>query len=154
MTTFLLAALLACTPTPPTPPAAAADPAPTAEAAPAPTEPSAGPATADPAEPAAEPTAEPTPAPGTDPTDAPKPQSAAPLPAGSACLDGAACASGVCEGEGCGDDTPGVCAPDRRACTRDARPYCGCDGQTFVAGGNCPLRRYAHKGACEPAPGD
>lgn len=149
MITLLFAALLACAPNPPTPPAAAnptepaAAPAPAAEPAP----------TAAPVDPAPAP-AEPAPvAPATDPAPTlPSEPPTALAAAGSACLAAADCASGVCEGEGCGDDTPGTCAPDRRACTRDARPYCGCDGATFVAGGNCPLRRYAHKGACAVAP--
>ena len=64
------------------------------------------------------------------------------------CLTGADCPSGVCEGIGCDDDHPGVCAEDMRACTRDLRPYCGCDGQTFLAGGNCPMQRYRNKGPC------
>lgn len=63
------------------------------------------------------------------------------------CLDG-----GVCEGQGCGDTEPGTCAPRSRMCTRDSRPYCGCDGQTFRASGSCPGRRYAHAGECSSAP--
>lgn len=69
--------------------------------------------------------------------------------AGEPCLEGAECASGVCEGEGCGVDEPGTCAPAQRACTRDLRPYCGCDGQTFRTSGSCPGRRYAYRGECE-----
>lgn len=75
-------------------------------------------------------------------------------PASAAAADGAACraaedcASGVCEGQGCGDAAPGVCAPAQRGCTRDLRAYCGCDGQTFQASGSCPGRRYAAPGAC------
>ena len=67
---------------------------------------------------------------------------------GGACLSSTDCTSGICEGEGCDTDSPGVCAPQQRGCTRDLRPYCGCDGQTFRTSGSCPGRRYAHKGAC------
>jgi hypothetical protein len=70
-------------------------------------------------------------------------------PEGSACLTGADCQSGVCEGLGCGDDAPGTCAPARRGCTKDLRAYCGCDGKTFRASGSCPGRRYSAKGACK-----
>ncbi|MBK9031737.1 MAG: hypothetical protein IPL61_10500 [Myxococcales bacterium] len=70
--------------------------------------------------------------------------------AGAACLVGAECASGVCEGQGCGADTPGTCAPAQRACTKDLRTYCGCDGATFRGSGSCPGQRYAAKGACTP----
>lgn len=72
----------------------------------------------------------------------------APLPDGASCLDGAACASGVCEGQGCGDAAPGRCAPARRACTKDRRAYCGCDGVTFYGSGSCPGRRYSARAAC------
>ena len=69
-------------------------------------------------------------------------------PEGSACLTGTDCQSGVCEGQGCGDDTPGTCAPARRGCTKDLRSYCGCDGKTFRSSGSCPGRRYSTKGEC------
>ena len=68
---------------------------------------------------------------------------------GGACLAATDCQSGVCEGEGCGDDTPGVCVASNRACTRDLRPYCGCDGQTFRTSGSCPGRRYSSRTMCE-----
>jgi hypothetical protein len=71
---------------------------------------------------------------------------------GESCLAATDCASGVCEGQGCGADAPGVCAPASRGCTRDSRSYCGCDGQTFRASGSCPGRRFATKGACASAP--
>ena len=75
---------------------------------------------------------------GDPPTDAP-----------ASCLSTADCPTGsLCEGEGCGPETPGTCIGNNRACTRDLRPYCGCEGQTFLSGGTCPLRRYAHKGPC------
>jgi hypothetical protein len=67
------------------------------------------------------------------------------------CLSNADCNGGVCEGEGCGDDQPGTCKPADRMCTRDSRPYCGCDGQTFRGSGTCPGQRYAHAGECAPA---
>jgi hypothetical protein len=54
----------------------------------------------------------------------------------------------VCEGEGCGEDQ-GKCADENKACTTDARPYCGCDGKTFVNSGSCPGARFAHPGECE-----
>lgn len=72
----------------------------------------------------------------------------APRPDGAACLDGAECASGVCEGQGCDAGAPGTCASARRPCTRDRRPYCGCDRKTFFGSGSCPGRRYAAKGEC------
>ena len=43
----------------------------------------------------------------------------------------------------------GKCAPKNRACTKDLRAYCGCDGQTFKASGSCPGQRYSAKGACK-----
>lgn len=73
--------------------------------------------------------------------------------AGDSCTAADQCGSGVCEGEGCGDDTPGTCAAPHRMCTRDARSYCGCDGKTFVSSGTCPGQRYASTGACDGDPG-
>ncbi len=67
---------------------------------------------------------------------------------GQSCTTSGQCASGVCEGEGCGPDQPGFCVPAQRACTRDLRAYCGCDGATFNTSGSCPGRRYAHKEGC------
>ncbi len=67
---------------------------------------------------------------------------------GASCLKNEDCASGTCEGEGCGGDQPGTCAPAQRGCTKDLRSYCGCDGKTFKTSGSCPKRRYANKGAC------
>jgi hypothetical protein len=74
------------------------------------------------------------------------------LPAGSPCLAATDCATGICEGEGCGDDAPGVCIDPMRPCTRDLRAYCGCDGETFRTSGTCPNRRFAHREACEGDP--
>lgn len=75
---------------------------------------------------------------------------AEPVPEGGSCLTPADCAEGmVCEGEGCGDDTPGTCQPLTRLCTRDLRPYCGCDGETFQSSGSCPGKRFERRGPCE-----
>ena len=73
-------------------------------------------------------------------------------PASSACTTGADCASGICEGQGCGDGN-GVCADALRACTQDFVEYCGCDGQTFGGSGSCPGKRYQHMGPCESEDG-
>ena len=70
---------------------------------------------------------------------------------GEACLAAADCASGVCEGQGCDDRTPGQCAPAARGCTRDLRPYCGCDGVTFRTSGSCPGQRFAERAECPGA---
>lgn len=67
---------------------------------------------------------------------------------GAACLAATDCTSGVCEGQGCGTSTPGVCAPKSRRCTRDRRAYCGCDGKTFFGSGTCPGQRYATRNMC------
>ncbi|MGN6110494.1 MAG: hypothetical protein ACTHU0_35650 [Kofleriaceae bacterium] len=69
-------------------------------------------------------------------------------PDGGSCLQGDDCKSGVCEGFGCGEETPGKCVPQARACTKDLREYCGCDGKLFLAPGNCPGVRYAPQRAC------
>ena len=79
--------------------------------------------------------------------------SATPKPAGEPCLAAGECESGVCEGEGCGDDQPGTCADAERMCTRDLQQYCGCDGETFGASGSCPGARYSQKGPCPDAAG-
>ena len=68
-------------------------------------------------------------------------------PAGAQCLAASECESGICEGEGCGD-TPGTCASASRACTRDLRTYCGCDGKTFQSSGSCPGQRFSARDAC------
>lgn len=82
---------------------------------------------------------------------APSTGAEATLPAGSPCLAATDCASGICEGEGCGEDEPGVCVDPMRACTRDLRAFCGCDGETFRTSSACPNRRYVHREACEVA---
>lgn len=66
---------------------------------------------------------------------------------GARCNSADDCQSGVCEGIGC-DPGEGVCAPANRACTRDLRAYCSCEGETFRGSGSCPGRRYAYRGAC------
>jgi len=65
----------------------------------------------------------------------------------SPCNKATDCASGVCEGQGCGPNL-GRCAAPNRHCTRDARLYCGCDGKPFRSSGTCPGRRYSKQGAC------
>ena len=92
------------------------------------------------------------------PEQAPVANDAAPVAAaqagkadGESCLASSDCASGLCEGQGCGDDQPGTCQPNDRKCTYDLQAYCGCDGVTFEAGGNCPNRRFAERGACAAA---
>ncbi len=72
---------------------------------------------------------------------------------GMSCLSHGECASGVCEGEGCGPDAPGTCQPAQRSCTRDIKMYCGCDGKSFRGSSSCPGGRYSAKGACEGDPG-
>jgi len=67
---------------------------------------------------------------------------------GAGCTEPGQCASGVCEGQGCGADAAGTCVPAQRICTKDRRAYCGCDGSTFLASGTCAGRRYASKGDC------
>lgn len=71
---------------------------------------------------------------------------------GTPCRAASDCQSGVCEGEGCGDDQPGECKPAARSCTRDYRAYCGCDGNVFRGSGSCPGQRYAHRGDCSTKP--
>ena len=82
------------------------------------------------------------------PADLPTDTPVGEAPDGAACKSGGECQSGICEGEGCGEDQPGTCAPVGRACTRDLRPYCGCDGQTFRTSGACPGRRFEARGPC------
>ncbi|MGE0545749.1 MAG: hypothetical protein AB7O24_28420 [Kofleriaceae bacterium] len=68
---------------------------------------------------------------------------------GAACMVGTECASGVCEGEGCGEAQPGKCMPADRACTKDLREYCGCDGKTFRSSGSCPGQRFRARADCK-----
>ena len=82
----------------------------------------------------------------------PPPPPAAKKPDGAACLLGDECGSGVCEGQGCGVDQPGKCVPRGRACTKDLRAYCGCDGKTFQSSGSCPGQRFANRGECRGTP--
>jgi hypothetical protein len=49
--------------------------------------------------------------------------------------------------EGCA--VPSFCGPALgRPCTGDSVPYCGCDGNTFMASSSCPTRTYAFRGPC------
>lgn len=116
----------------------------TTEAAPTPVEEAAPPAEEPAAEP--DPEAESTKAAATEPDAATGPGAD-----GDACLTASDCASGVCEGMGCGEDMPGTCATKMRPCTKDLRAYCGCDGETFRGSGSCPGQRYSKKGPCEDA---
>lgn len=86
------------------------------------------------------------PAPVDDPAAAPSSRTA--LADGAACLTASDCESGVCEGEGCDAAHPGVCAPAARGCTRDRRPFCGCDGTVFQSSSSCPGQRFAKRGPC------
>jgi hypothetical protein len=70
------------------------------------------------------------------------------LPDGSKCLAAAECSSGICEGQGCGDDEPGTCVAKSRQCTMDLRQYCGCDGKTHQGSGSCPSLRFSKRGKC------
>lgn len=81
--------------------------------------------------------------------DTPEPPPATNLEVGAACLSTDQCQSGICEGMGCDDATPGVCAPSQRACTRDRRAFCGCDGTQFYGSSSCVGTRYAYKGMCD-----
>jgi hypothetical protein len=69
-------------------------------------------------------------------------------PDGEPCTSADDCESGICEGEGC-ESAGGTCVPEFRACTRDLREYCGCDGETFSGSGSCPGARYESAGPCE-----
>lgn len=93
-----------------------------------------------------------------DPADPGRQPVPAPEPAGddgggsvdpeAGCSTDADCGDDMrCEGMGCGEGE-GVCVPNDRACTRDLRPYCGCDGETFKSSGSCPGKRFAYRGEC------
>ena len=77
-----------------------------------------------------------------------RPSGKASLPDGASCNHANDCESGICEGQGCGS-YQGVCVSAMRACTRDLRAYCGCDGQTFRSSSSCPGRRYQRPGRCQ-----
>ena len=147
--TLALIFILGCAGEPTETPAAPAETpeapaaAPATEAPPAPEAPAEAPA------PEVDPTEQPTTEPAPEP-EPPSPSAASdgPQAAGGPCLAASDCQSGVCEGEGCGPDQPGVCAPEQRACTRDRRPFCGCDGQEFFGSSTCPGNRFQHKGPC------
>jgi hypothetical protein len=100
------------------------------------------------------PAASPPPTPSPSPTPAPAPSIPVATPGdapgadGTPCLTAAACASGVCEGQGCDASSPGKCVPRSRPCTEDYREYCGCDGKIFHGSGSCPGQRYQARGGC------
>jgi hypothetical protein len=70
------------------------------------------------------------------------------LPDGEVCFEGAECASGVCEGEGCGVNQPGRCMPASRTCSSREEEFCSCEGQTFRAPRDCPGQPIARRGPC------
>jgi len=76
------------------------------------------------------------------------------LAEGAPCAEDPQCASNICEGIGCDDASLGTCAPITRPCTRDRRPFCGCDGETFFTSSTCPGQRFVHKGLCADDPLD
>lgn len=76
--------------------------------------------------------------------------------AGEPCTESSQCASNICQGMGCGDDSPGTCVGGTmtRTCSGDVVTYCGCDGESFVAAsGSCPNKRYAKRGPCDECRG-
>lgn len=78
----------------------------------------------------------------------PEPPRSAELGAvGASCSSPSDCASGICEGQGCGQGH-GVCADSDRVCTMDLVAYCGCDGKTFNASSGCPKNRFQSRGEC------
>ena len=70
---------------------------------------------------------------------------------GAACAASSECASGSCEGQGCGPEPTGTCVAKARRCTKDRRAFCGCDGKTFHGSSSCPGARYQATGACPGA---
>ncbi|MFN3198307.1 MAG: hypothetical protein ACE366_07785 [Bradymonadia bacterium] len=94
---------------------------------------------------ASQPASQPTPLPG---TGIKAPVNPGGFAAGTPCKTASECESGICEGEGCDGKGP-VCAASGRMCTKDLRPYCGCDSKTFRTSGSCPGRPYAHRGECK-----
>lgn len=80
--------------------------------------------------------------------ESPPPGSDVRVPDGEACYGAAECASGVCEGEGCGVDQPGKCVAASRSCSGSEQVYCSCAGQAFRAPGDCPAQRFSRRGAC------
>lgn len=90
------------------------------------------------------------PPPAADPIVVPEPEpepQPEPQAEGTPCTSAADCAQGeMCTGpEGC--DVAWTCQPSR-ACTRDLRPYCGCDGRTIHGSGSCPPAPYSRRGEC------
>lgn len=78
----------------------------------------------------------------------PPPSQDARVPDGEACYGAGECASGVCEGEGCGVEQPGKCVAASRACSASEQVFCSCAGQAFRAPGDCPAQRFSRRGAC------
>lgn len=78
---------------------------------------------------------------------------AAPVLGPAQCYSGDDCESGICEGQGCTDDMPGMCRPVGHRCSPprlNRVPYCGCDGELIYGiGDNCPGDRYQHEGECQ-----
>jgi hypothetical protein len=72
-------------------------------------------------------------------------------PAGGHCDVDADCASGTCEGMGCGP-YEGVCADNSRDCTEDEYEYCGCDGTVFQSSSSCAGARYTYTEECRVPP--
>jgi len=148
---FLLLLLTACGG--PTPPAPAPDPAEALTPTPAPATPT---PIANPPAPAADPDPVATPvvlpeADADEPTSPARPTSPGSVSDGGTCLTAEVCASGICEGQGCTDTAPGTCMPKLRRCTRDRKPFCGCDGVTFWGSSTCINRRYRAPGLCANA---
>jgi hypothetical protein len=80
--------------------------------------------------------------------DAAPPPVSARLAPGQACFDGSECESGVCEGEGCGTNQPGVCIGPGRVCKGPVELFCACDGENFRAPRDCPGQSFAKRGSC------
>lgn len=76
------------------------------------------------------------------------PAPSARLAPGESCFDGNECESGICEGEGCGTNQPGVCIAAGRVCKGPDETFCGCDGEIFRAPRDCPGQAYAKRGTC------
>ena len=83
---------------------------------------------------------------------APEAPQATTKPESAPCDAGTDCESGVCQGQGCAGSSAGNggrCMPPTQRCLRNRIAFCGCDGVTFYAASNCPLRTYRYSGVCE-----